>query len=71
MVQAEISGWAEAIEGLHERLAAHFVRAEPQQRVRAYLEGLLGRAERRNGWHRAEAAGERYEMEPREDVFTT
>jgi SRSO17 transposase len=27
--------------------------------VRAYLEGLLGGAERRNGWHLAEAAGEK------------
>ena len=57
MVQ-EIVEWAEAVEGLHERLAPYFRRTEPRRRVRAYMEGLLGRAERRNGWHMAEAAGE-------------
>ena len=59
MVQVEErTGWAEAVEGLHNRLAPHFTRAEPRQRVRTYVEGLLGGAERRNGWHLAEAAGE-------------
>ena len=58
MVQAEIGGWAEAVEGLHARLAPYFARTEPRRRARAYMEGLLGRAERRNGWHLAEAAGE-------------
>ncbi len=58
MVQADNGGWAEAVERLHERLAPHFARPEPRRRVRAYMEGLLGRAERRNGWHLAEAAGE-------------
>jgi SRSO17 transposase len=54
----EIAGWAEDLEGLHARLAPHFARTEPRQRVRAYVDGLLGGAERRNGWHLAEAAGE-------------
>ena len=59
MVQAqEVDGWSESVEGLHARLAPHFMRTEPRRRVRAYMEGLLGRAERRNGWHLAEAAGE-------------
>jgi SRSO17 transposase len=58
MVQ-ERDEWAEAVERLHARLAPHFARTEPRRRVRAYMEGLLGRAERRNGWHLAEAAGER------------
>ncbi len=58
MVQAQISGSAEAVESLHARLASHFVRTEPRRRVRACMEGLLGRAERKNGWHLAEAAGE-------------
>ena len=59
MVQSqEIAGWGAALEGLHERLVPHFARTEPRRRVRAYMEGLLGGAERRNGWHLAEAAGE-------------
>lgn len=59
MVQRqEIAGWSTSLEALHERLAMHFARPEPRRRVRAYLEGLLGGAERRNGWHLAEAAGE-------------
>ena len=41
------------------RIAARVKRAEVRRRVRVYMEGLLGRAERRNGWHLAEAAGER------------
>ncbi len=55
----EIVGWAEELDALHARLAPHFARTEPRQRVRAYVDGLLGGAERRNGWHLAEAAGER------------
>lgn len=59
MVQRqEVAGWGTELEGLHERLAPHFTRREPRRRVRAYMEGLLGGAERRNGWHLAEAAGE-------------
>ena len=53
-----VAGWAEELEVLHQRLSTHFARAEPRRRVRTYLEGLLGGAERRNGWHLAEAAGE-------------
>lgn len=53
-----VAEWAERLEMLHERLAPHFARTEPRRRVRAYMEGLLGGAERRNGWHLAEAAGE-------------
>lgn len=51
--------WSEQLEALHQRLASYFARVEPRRRVRAYLEGLLGGAERRNGWNLAEAAGER------------
>lgn len=59
MVEMQVvSGWTEQLEALVQRLAPHFARHEPRRRARAYLEGLLGRAERRNGWHLAEAAGE-------------
>jgi SRSO17 transposase len=53
-----VAEWSEQLEGLHQRLAPHFARTEPRRRARAYMEGLLGRAERRNGWHLAEVAGE-------------
>ncbi|GAA5650229.1 hypothetical protein Gobs01_01603 [Geodermatophilus obscurus DSM 43160] len=43
---------------MHARIAGAFTRAEPRARVLAYLRGLLGRLERRNGWTLAEAAGE-------------
>ena len=40
------------------RLWPRFARAETRLRCRGYLTGLLGRAERKNGWQLAEAAGE-------------
>lgn len=55
----EVAGWAKELAGLHARLALHFARTEPRQRVCTYIDGILGGAERRNGWHLAEAAGER------------
>jgi SRSO17 transposase len=41
------------------RIAARFGRAEPRRRALAYLQGLLSPLERKNGWHLAEAAGDR------------
>lgn len=43
---------------LHARIAPHFRRREARERVRRYLEGLLGHIERKNGWQLAEALGE-------------
>ena len=40
------------------RLWPRFARAEARLRCRRYLTGLLGSAERKNGWQLAEAAGE-------------
>jgi SRSO17 transposase len=34
-------------------------KTEARERARRYLAGLLGRVERKNGWQRAEAIGER------------
>src|SRR5919206_1748448 len=53
-----ISGWHEALEELHARIARHFARSEIKERARRYLVGLLGRVERKNGWQLAEAIGE-------------
>jgi hypothetical protein len=55
----ETARWGAGLDHLHDWLAPHFSRTEPRRQVRTYLEGLLGGAERRNGWHLAEAAGER------------
>src|SRR3954462_10061744 len=55
---AEVQDWAAGLEEVHARIAAAFARAEPRARVLAYLRGLLGQSERKNGWTLAEAAGE-------------
>ena len=56
--QHTVQGWATELEHVHRRVARHFVRSEPRQRVRAYLVGLLSPIERKNGWQLAEQAGE-------------
>jgi SRSO17 transposase len=43
---------------VHARIAPHFRRREARERARRYLQGLLGRVERKNGWQLAEALGE-------------
>jgi SRSO17 transposase len=55
---AEVRDWAAELEEVHRRIAGAFARAEPRARVLAYLRGLLGQLERKNGWTLAEAAGE-------------
>jgi SRSO17 transposase len=45
-------------QALHARIAGRFARAEPRRRVLAYLHGLLGNVDRKNGWQLAEHAGE-------------
>ncbi|HET8631026.1 MAG TPA: IS701 family transposase [Thermomicrobiales bacterium] len=48
-----------ATEDVHRVLWPRFARAEPRRRAQAYLRGLLGDAERKNGWQLAEQLGER------------
>src|SRR5918998_5735103 len=55
---AEVQDWAAGLEEVHARIADRFARSEPRARVLAYLRGLLGQLERKNGWTLAEAAGE-------------
>jgi SRSO17 transposase len=55
---AEVQNWAAGLEEVHARIAGRFARSEPRARVLAYLRGLLGQSERKNGWTLAEAAGE-------------
>jgi len=54
----EVRSWANDLDALHARVVTRFGRAEPRRRVRAYVAGLLGPVERKNGWQVAEQAGE-------------
>ena len=54
----EALGWEAGLQGLHARIAHRFSRSESRQRVLAYLQGLLGSVERKNGWQLAEYVGD-------------
>jgi len=54
----QIEGWDAGLDALHARIAPRFYRSEVRDRAKRYLLGLLGRAERKNGWQVAEAVGE-------------
>ena len=49
-----IGDWSKAFGELHRRIGHRFCRSEARERVERYLVGLLGRAERKNGWQMAE-----------------
>ena len=53
-----VKGWAGELDALHARVAWRFGRPEPRHRALAYLQGLLGQADRKNSWQLAEHAGE-------------
>src|SRR5215510_4696419 len=55
---ADLHTWAAELDAVAAKLARRFERAEPRQRVLAYLTGLLSTTERKNGWQLAELAGE-------------
>jgi len=54
----DLRTWADRLEEIQDRLAPYFERAEPRQRAMAYIRGLVGITERKNGWQLAELAGE-------------
>ena len=56
--EADLHTWAAELDVVGARLAPRFERAEPRQRVLAYLTGLLSNTERKNSWQLAELAGE-------------
>lgn len=56
--EADLHTWAAELDLVGAKLAPRFERAEPRQRVLAYLTGLLSNTERKNSWHLAELAGE-------------
>ena len=53
-VLKEVIDWEAGLHALHARIAHRFGRSEPRGRVLAYLKGLLGPVERKNGWQLAE-----------------
>ena len=57
-VLEEVLDWEAGLQALHARIALRFSRSESRQRVLAYLQGLLGSVERKNGWQLAEYAGD-------------
>ena len=57
-VLEEALDWEAGLQELHGRIAHRFSRSESRQRVLAYLQGLLGSVERKNGWQLAEYAGD-------------
>ena len=59
VTQTEVQGWVDGLDGVVDRIAPRFGRAEPRRRARAYLRGLLAPVERKNGWQLAEAVGDR------------
>jgi SRSO17 transposase len=54
----QVVGWADELTAVAERIGPHFARSEPRQRAVAYLRGLLGDAQRKNGWQLAERLGD-------------
>jgi SRSO17 transposase len=50
--------WFEDLAALKDRVGGLFRRAEPRRQVGLLLEGLIGGAERKNGWQLAEYAGD-------------
>lgn len=50
--------WSEDLTALKERVGGLFRRAEPRRQIGLLLEGLIGGAERKNGWQLAEYAGD-------------
>lgn len=55
---AEVALWEAGLKALHSRITPHFTRREPHRRALAYLKGLLGPVERKNGWQLAEYLGD-------------
>jgi SRSO17 transposase len=56
--KADVRRWAAELTAVAERIGRHFARSEPRERALGYVRGLLGDAERKNGWQVAEFLGE-------------
>lgn len=56
-VPSEVGHWAAQFDELGHQIASRFSRKDARLYALAYLRGLLGPVERKNGWQLAEAAG--------------
>jgi SRSO17 transposase len=56
--QQQVKGWADELTAVAERIGPRFARSEPRRRAAGYIRGLLGPAERKNGWQLAEHLGD-------------
>jgi SRSO17 transposase len=54
----DLAAWRAGFDDVFARVAGRFLQACSRKRARAYLLGLLSRAERKNGWTIAEFAGD-------------
>jgi SRSO17 transposase len=54
----QVAAWANELEAIAGRIGRHFARSEPRRRAVGYVRGLLGDAERKNGWQLAEHLGD-------------
>ena len=54
----DLAAWRSGFDDVFARIAGRFAQAASRKRARAYLLGLLSRAERKNGWTIAEFAGD-------------
>ncbi|MHA4854797.1 IS701 family transposase [Rhodococcus sp. MSC1_016] len=57
-MQSEMLEWSAGFAAFCARFAHRFSRVESRRRMGAYMRGLLGEVERKNGWTLAEAAGD-------------
>jgi len=57
-VSSEVSGWLAHFDELGSQIASRFSRKDVRGHALAYLQGLLGPVDRKNGWQLAEAAGD-------------
>src|SRR4051812_35170918 len=54
----DVREWGQHLDDVARRIGARFPRSETRDRVRAYLMGLLGPVQRKNGWQVAEQIGD-------------
>jgi SRSO17 transposase len=58
VVVGMVAGWSAGFTAFVGRFAGRFPRVESRRQMCCYVRGLLGEAERKNGWTLAEAAGQ-------------
>lgn len=54
----DVRRWGEELDAVARRIGGRFGRSETRDRVAAYLKGLLGPVQRKNGWQMAERIGD-------------